>query len=165
MFKTAENVFTSSARTRFGHVVRMHILHADLGDDFRDLEVMQVCTVIEWYDNNITCNFSIAFLPNICKQTRNIAIFAPNFVQREQFVELGCRISGPYRYTYVSLSKECTIVFYAVVILNAVQTSGVTALAAMATRTDTNIGFIKIFKLLSARYRIVQMLPHRSVQR
>ena len=60
----------------------MYILHADFGDDFRDLEVMQVCTVTEWFDNNITYNFSIAFLPNIWKQTQNIVFFAPNFVQR-----------------------------------------------------------------------------------
>ena len=69
-------------RTRFGHVVRMYVLYADFGDDFPDLEVMQVCTIIEWLDNNIACNFSIAFLPNVWKQTQNIVIFVSNFVQR-----------------------------------------------------------------------------------
>ena len=42
-FKTAENSFSLwPARTRFGHVVRIHMSDADFGDDFRDAEVMQV---------------------------------------------------------------------------------------------------------------------------
>ena len=42
-FKTAEKSFSLwPDGTRFGHVVHIHILHADFGDDFRDLEVMQV---------------------------------------------------------------------------------------------------------------------------
>ena len=44
LFKTVENSFSLwPTRTRFGHVVRMCILYADFGDDFPDLEVMQVC--------------------------------------------------------------------------------------------------------------------------
>ena len=76
-YKTADNSFSLwPVRTRFGHVVRMCILYADFGDDFPDLEVMQVL------DNNITCTFFIAFLPNVWKQTQNIVNFAANFVQR-----------------------------------------------------------------------------------
>ena len=37
------------------------MLHAGFGADFRCLEAIQVCTVLEWLCNNIACDFNIAF--------------------------------------------------------------------------------------------------------
>jgi len=67
----------------------MHIVHADFGVDFRCLEVMQVCTVLEWLHNNIACNFNITFLPNIWIQTWNLIILLAEFGADQFLVVVG----------------------------------------------------------------------------